>query len=265
MACTPLGRQVSMQSALPVVTSSIGRLLVSTVSTATVRPGSVIRYSFFSSAASVSAAFRAALPSATVTTAVAAVGMALPLLPPSADTRRSSVAADMARSSRPSSTSALARPLLISTPECPPTRPDTRTASVSPANSSRISGRWQNTLLPPAQPTVKIPSSSESIFSMVRPCRGVTSSTAAPNIPISSSVVSTTSSRGCCKVVSSSAASAMATAMPSSPPRVVPLAPTRSPSTKRSRPSLSMSLAQPASFSHTMSTWPCKITAGASS
>ena len=117
MACTPLGRQVSMQSALPVVTSSIGRLLVSTVSTATVRPGSAIRYSFFISAASVSAAFRAALPSTTVTTAAAAVGMALSLLPPSADTRRSSVTADMARSSRPISTLALAWPLLISTPE----------------------------------------------------------------------------------------------------------------------------------------------------
>lgn len=52
-------------------------------------------------------------------------------------------------------------------------------------------------------------------------------------------------------------------AIPSSAPSVVPRAPTVSPSTKRSSPSVSIFFAQPGSFSHTMSRWPCKITAGA--
>ena len=51
-------------------------------------------------------------------------------------------------------------------------------------------------------------------------------------------------------------ARAMATAMPSSPPRVVPFARTQPSSTSRSRPSPAMSLVQPGSFSHTISRWP---------
>ena len=51
-----------------------------------------------------------------------------------------------------------------------------------------------------------------------RPC--------APSMPISSSTVNTTSSAGCAISLLSSTASAMATAMPSSPPSVVPFAET---------------------------------------
>ena len=263
MAWMPLGRQNSRQTAFFVVSASMGSQQASPGSTVTVKPGSAARYSFFRSAVNRSTAARTAPPSAVARTASAAVGMALSLLPPWADTSRTSAAPDAAFSSRPSTMSALARPLSISTPEWPPTRPSTRIISVSPSKASRRNGKRQDTRLPPAQPTVNTPSTSESMFSMVRPCNGDTSSTAAPSIPISSSVVSTASSRGWGISLSSSAARAMATAMPSSLPRVVPRAPTTSPSTKRSSPSVSMFLAHPGSFSHTMSRWPCIITAGA--
>ena len=86
-------------------------------------------------------------------------------------------------------------------------------------------------MLPPAQLTVKTPSASESRFSSFRPRRGDASSATAPIMPISSSVVKTTSSRGWGIVRSSRMARAMATAMPSSPPRVVPRARTQPSST----------------------------------
>ena len=165
-------------------------------STVTVRPGSAARYSFFSDSVSSFTAACTASASADTSTASAAAGMALSLLPPAADTRRTSAAPDAARSSRPSSRLALARPLSISTPECPPASPEIRRVIVSPAKGSRTSGRRQDTRLPPAHPTVNTPSTSESIFSIVRPRSGDTSSAAAPSIPISSSVVSTASSRG---------------------------------------------------------------------
>ena len=77
---------------------------------------------------------------------------------------------------------------------------------------------------PPAQLTVKMPSSSESMFRSRRAVSGETSRPAAPSMPTSSSTVKTASMRGWRSVLSSIAASAIAMAMPSSPPSVVPRA-----------------------------------------
>ena len=120
-------------------------------------------------------------------------------------------------------------------------------------------------MLPPAQLTVKIPSSSESRFTIRRPRRDPASIPAAPSMPISSSAVNTASTRGCSMASSSSTARAMATAMPSSPPRVVPSAQTDSPSVRRSSPSRSMSLLHSGACWHTMSMWPWRITGSAAS
>ena len=91
------------------------------------------------------------------------------------------------------------------------------------------------------------------MFSIRRPLRTDTSRPSAPYIPVSSSTVKMASMAGWDRESSSRMAMAMATAMPSSPPRVVPLAETVSPSSTRSRPSAAMSLVQPGSFSQTMS------------
>ena len=130
----------------------------------------------------------------------------------------------MAWSTRPNAMQALARPLWISVPEWPPASPRTVTDRAAPSQAARATGRAHRTMLPPAQLTVKTPSASESRFSSFRPRRGETSRAMAPSIPISSSVVRTTSSRGWGIDGSSRMARAMAAAMPSSPPRVVPRA-----------------------------------------
>ena len=113
-----------------------------------------------------------------------------------------------------------------------------------------------STCAPPAQLTVNIPSSSESMFISIFPLSGLKSMPIAPSMPTSSSTVITASTRGCGSSFESSTASAIATAMPSSAPSVVPRANTTSPSTARSRPSFSMSFVQSGAFSHTMSMCP---------
>ena len=70
------------------------------------------------------------------------------------------------------------------------------TCRAVPAKGARVSGSREMVLLPPAQLTVKMPSASESIFSIRRPFSGLTSSEPAPSRPISSSTVKTASSRG---------------------------------------------------------------------
>ena len=94
------------------------------------------------------------------------------------------------------STLALARPLWISAPECPPVSPPTATVTPAPSKGARVRGSRQALVLPPAQLTVKMPSASESRFSICRPFSGVTSMEAAPSRPISSSTVNTASRRG---------------------------------------------------------------------
>ena len=117
MVCTPLGAQASRHSVLSVEAASMGSHAAAASSAVTVSIGSERRYSVRKQAAMRSAAALAFRPSSAATTASAATGMALSFNPPSADTSRSSVSAAMARSSRPSSILALARPLWISAPE----------------------------------------------------------------------------------------------------------------------------------------------------
>ena len=81
-----------------------------------------------------------------------------------------------------------------------------------------------STVPPPAQLTVNTLSSSESAFNKIFPFKTDVSSAAAPNIPISSSTVNTASIAGCLTLSSSKMAKAIATAIPSSPPRDVPFA-----------------------------------------
>ena len=123
-------------------------------------------------------------------------------------------------------------------------------------------GILKSAFAPPAQPTVKTPSSPESRFISVLPESADTSTPSAPYIPVSSSVVKSASSGGCAAVSSSKTASIMATAMPSSAPKVVPSAESISPMSTRRKPSFLKSIAQSAVFSHTISRCPCKITVG---
>ena len=155
--------------------------------------------------------------------------------------------------------------LWISAPEWPPGRPDTERVKTSPEAASAGRGMCRSHRAPPAQPTVRIPSASESMFSRYLLLRSEQSRAVAPSRPISSSTVNTASRGGWGMASLSSTAMAMATAMPSSPPRVVPRALIQSPSTTSSRPSLVKSWSTPASATHTMSRWPWSITAGWSS
>ena len=91
------------------------------------------------------------------------------------------------------------------------------------------------------------------------------SSVSAPTRPVSSSVVNTHSSAGCTRASSSSTHIMSATATPLSAPSVVPFAESTPSFTTRSMPSCSKSCSTPARLSHTMSMWPCSMTAGASS
>ena len=105
-------------------------------------------------------------------------------------------------------------------------RPETVSFTQGAAFGAIVSPTETLALAPPAQLTVKIPSSSESMFSIRRAESWEKSSPCAPSMPISSSTVKTASSAGWAISLLSRIASAMATAMPSSPPSVVPSAET---------------------------------------
>ena len=81
-----------------------------------------------------------------------------------------------------------------------------------------------DTWLPPAQLVSIQPSSSESILSSICPLSIEISMPPAPSMPVSSLTVNTTSRRGWLILSDASIASAYATAIPSSPPSVVPVA-----------------------------------------
>ena len=132
---------------------------------------------------------------------------------------------------RASSLLALARPAPISMPEWPPWRPETVRTHLVPALSSMGREPKMSHRAPPAQLTVRTPSSSLSRLMSLRPFRSPQSRASAPSRPISSSAVNTASMGGWGMVPSSSTARIMATATPLSPPRVVPRALTQSPST----------------------------------
>ena len=141
MVCTPKGVQVSSVTTRRVLSASIGAHCASAVSTLTLRLGSETRYSRFSARVNSSTAARTAAASAVTMTVSEAAQMALSLAPPAAETRRVSAAPQAARSRRPCSLLALARPVPISMPEWPPTRPETLMARVSPAKCARWTGR----------------------------------------------------------------------------------------------------------------------------
>ena len=92
------------------------------------------------------------------------------------------------------------------------------------SHSSLFTERLTLILPPPAHPTVSTPSSSESILISFLPVIYEVSSPRAPSIPTSSQTVNMTSSLGCFTLLESSIARPYANAIPSSPPRVVPLA-----------------------------------------
>ena len=160
----------------------------------------------------------------TTISALLSTGIALSLSPPSTEIIQNGSASCSSNNSLPSKILALARPLSISEPEWPPTRPCTRSVIAVPSADAQLIGKTAVAFTPPAQPARKWPSSSESRFRRYFAFRSVVSSAMAPSIPTSSSVVNTTSSSGCAIALSSRIASPMATAMPSSPPRVVPSA-----------------------------------------
>ena len=259
----PFGRQQSMHTARCVDASSIGGCCAWAASTRTDTSGSAAAYSCRSAASMSAIAACAAAASATAMTARLSRGMALSFRPPATETSRSGVRAPTAYSTRPMRRFALPRPLSISAPEWPPSRPPTVTVSAVPENGARVTGSVHTDTLPPAQLTVSTPSSSESRLSIVRPFSTEASSAAAPSMPVSSSTVMTTSSGGWGMSPAARIASAMATAMPSSPPSVVPRAPIVSPSTKRSSPSRAMSFVQSGAVSQTMSMCPCRMTGAA--
>ena len=162
-------------------------------------------------------------PAGTATTASQRGQMTLSNWPPRRSAMRSAPTCSMAPySARPMSWTALPRPLSISAPEWPPCRPDRLTEKqLSPPSACRAAGRKQSARRPPAQATVNTPSSSESRFSSRRPFRSEQSSAAAPSMPVSSSMVNTTSSGGWGRESSARMASAVATAIQSSPPSEV--------------------------------------------
>ena len=129
-----------------------------------------------------------------------------------------------------------------------PLRATARATPVSGAGAvarSRVS--WVSP--PPAHPTYRIPSSSESRFINCRPCTSPPSSRAAPVSPVSSSIVNSSSSGPCGNAVSPITASMAATPMPLSDPSVVPVAVRYSPCTCGTMASAAKSNAMSAFFS----------------
>ena len=161
---------------------------------------------------------------------------------------------------------ALARCMLMSQPECPPLQPRIATrkamspSSVSTGSKSKVAV----VSTPPAQPTYSSPSLSESRLIKVLPFSTPPSRANAPYIPVSSSTVKSASKGGCTTSLSARIAIAVATPIPLSAPRVVPLAVTHSPfsSTYASMGSFSKSNTLSEFFCGTISKCPCRIIPG---
>ena len=166
-----------------------------------------------------------------VMTAVHWRGIALCLSPPKMEWTPYSRESPSASRKCAMSLIALPRFSTMLRPECPPWRPVTWTLKTG-ASLPRDRGRAQtmSESPPPAQPTKRTPSSSESMLISFRAARKPGFSAIAPVRPVSSSTVKR-SSRGPW-VTSGSVAIAMAIArpMPLSAPRVVPSALSQSPS-----------------------------------
>ena len=155
----------------------------------------------------------------------------------------------------------------MSTPEWPPLRPLKATARAAPVSGAGAvpSASVSRVPPPPAQPTYRMPSSSESRLMSRRPCTSPPSRRAAPVSPVSSSIVNNSSSGPWGKAVSSITASIAATPTPLSEPRVVPAAVRYSPCICGTMASVAKSNATSAFFSCTMSRWLCKMVMSAPS
>ena len=231
-------------------------------STSTVSPGSFPRNSLshvaFNSATE---AFTLSASSfATRISALHSLEMTLFFVPPAMLIRRMSVSKDTWFRSLPIILCPFPRCLWISAPECPPRSPWIRILIFSPSAFSRVTGISVLYPNPPAQPTVTIPSSSESILISFFPLSTDKSIFSAPPIPISSSTVNTASIGGCGISLLSKIASAIATAIPSSPPSVVSFAFTYPSSTYSSSGSFLKSWFDSGRFSHTISICPWIMT-----
>ena len=141
------------------------------------------------------------LLSATRITAFASLGIAFSFPPPVISTSLKSHSLCRLAKTEAKSLIALVFCLWISAPECPPIRPLTLISYVSVSSLHKSSPDWlfsvystgisHCALTPPAQLTYNTPSDSESIFISILAVRSLVSSSLAPSIPISSSLVST--------------------------------------------------------------------------
>ena len=197
--------------------------------------------------------------------ALAFLGIALSRLPPSRLQRKYFPSPLSLCKRRARIRTAFARPSPILSPEWPPLRPLTESVTTMPVFSLRFAGRVHTNSAPPPQEAVMMPSFSESMLISLRLLSEERSIPAAPRRPTSSFTVNMHSRGGHLSESSSSSASMIATAIPSSPPRVVPSALSHTPSVTRVIGWVSMSRSRCSSFSQTMSTWPCRATGSASS
>ena len=167
-----------------------------------------------------------------VSTASASRGMALRMFPPCHSAKRAPKFAIASRTKRASSLLAFARPSFISNPECPPFNPESSTfiATSSRNVGTSLYSSSAVTFTPPALPIITCPSVSSSKLRRMRPCKVSACRLLTPYMQVSSSTVSRASSGPCFRVSSSITAITVATPIPSSEPRVVPLAFTQSPS-----------------------------------
>mmetsp|Transcript_9873 Transcript_9873/g.24662 ORF Transcript_9873/g.24662 Transcript_9873/m.24662 type:complete len:225 (-) Transcript_9873:142-816(-) len=181
-------------------------------------------------------------PGASSRVARASRAIALRLSPPlSAATRAPGTAAVSERSVRASSCTALPRPSWMLSPEWPPSSPPSLSSYAAAPAGAGPSPMSSHSLAspPPAHPMNTSPQSSVSRFSMVRAVSRSAPMPKAPVSPVSSSTVNSASMGGSRVVLgASSSASAVATPIPLSAPRVVPSALSQSPSRTRRMGSL---------------------------
>ena len=144
------------------------------------------------------------------------------MLPPCQQASRASSSVMALRTKRTISLLALARPSLISRPECPPRRPFNVTfTAASWSFSTSLYSNVDVTSTPPAEPITNLPHVSESRFMRISLCSSPSGSSLTPNIPVSSSRVIIASMTPCFSVLSSMIPMIAATPIPSSAPKVV--------------------------------------------
>ena len=159
-------------------------------------PGSLRRYSAFKAVALLATISCTALKSDVTSTASAFLGMALSAMPPLIPHNLASPFARTSSTRRAVKILAFPLCLSISTPECPPVKPETHILHNVPLSLRLCKDSEIFARTPPAQLTRRYPSSSESILIILRPSSTDMSIAAAPSMPTSSSTVKTHSSGG---------------------------------------------------------------------